>query len=500
MKKLILDRKALKYGSASVILTVVFVALVFILNLVVTSLTDRFNLFVDLTQEQLYEISEASYTLLEDTTDEEIKFIFFTPLDELDNNEYAKSVKTLALEYEEKYRNITIEYIDMLKNPSAVAKYRKEYNRLSQTTVIVESAKRFTAFDMSECFVYTQNESGQYEYYAFNAEYRFTSSIIKVTRDQMPKAFFVRNHQETVPTQFKALLVDAGFEVNDLDLSQDNIPEDAKLVIINAPQTDLTGIESEESGVSETTKLSRYLENGGNAMIFVGPDTPILKNLDELCADWGIGINHGYQILDDINSISSLNNLAVITKYVPDTNAEDEIDVSLFHQRLSRVDNPIRTVSHATLPISILPVTDVSRSAHVILSTYATSYVPKTDKENLIEGQIPVLVAGVKREFNEELAEMENNYLIVGGSTYFASDVFLGTYQNTYGNTEIIKSIVSEVTDETMLLDVNYKEYNDTKLVIDTKTSQRWLIALVAGLPLVVLLAAFFVFLKRRHL
>lgn len=500
MKKFSLDKKAVKYGSASVILTVVFIALIFILNLVVTSLTDRFNLFVDLTEEQLYEISDATHTLLEDTTDEEIKFIFFTPLDELDNSEYAKSVKTLALEYEEKYPNITIEYIDMLKNPGTVAKYRKEHSNLSATTVIVESAKRFTAFDMSTCFVYTQDDNGNYQYYAFNGEYRFTSSIIKVTRDEMPKAFFVRNHQESVPTQFKSLLVDAGFDVQDLDLSQNDIPEDTKLVIINAPQTDFTGIESEESGVSEITKLSRYLENGGNAMIFVGPDTPALKNLNELCSNWGIGITNGYQILDDINSISSLNNLALITRYTPDADADDEIDVSVFHQRLSSVDNPIRTVSHATVPLHILPVTDVSRSAHTILSTYATAYVPKNSNENLYEGIFPVLVAGVRREYNQELNETENNYLIVGGSTYFASDVFLGTYQNTYGNTEIIKSIVSELTDETMLLDVNYKEYNDTNLIIDTKTSQRWLIALVAGLPIAVLLAAFLVFLKRRHL
>ena len=97
MKNTLLDKKALKYGSASLILAVVFIALIFVLNLVVTTLTDKFNLFVDLTEEQLYEISEASEELLKDMGDEEIKFIFLTPLDELDNNEYAKSVKTLAL-------------------------------------------------------------------------------------------------------------------------------------------------------------------------------------------------------------------------------------------------------------------------------------------------------------------------------------------------------------------------------------------------------------------
>lgn len=493
------DKKTLKYGSASIVLAVVFIVLVFVLNLVVTSLTERFNLFVDLTKEQLYEISDATHSLIADTKDEEIKFIFLTPLDELDANPYAKNVKTLALEYEEKYPNITIEYIDMLKNPGAVAKYRKDYT-LTDTTVIVESAKRFTAFDMSTCFVYTQDESGAYQYYAFNAEYRFTAAIIKVTRDEMPRALFTSNHSETIPVQLKSLLVDAGFTVENIDLSQKDIPADTKLVIINDPQTDLTGIESETSGISETTKLSRYLNGGGNAMVFIDPETPVLKNLDELLKNWGIGVLHGYQVLDDQNSISSMDSRALIARYENDYVADDEVDFTSFHSRLSSIENPIKTVFFDALPMEILPLTDVTHSVGAILSSYPTSYVPKNNSENLYKGSLPLLVAGARREFDEELAETKVNYLIVGGSTYFASDVFLGTYQNTYGNTEIVKSIVSKITDETMLLDIRYKEFNDTKLTIDNKTSQNWLIVLVTALPALVLLSAFFVFLKRRHL
>ena len=496
MKKINFDKKTLKYGSASVILAVFFIALIFVLNLVVTSLTERFNLFVDLTKEQLYEISDASHALLEDMGDGEIKFIFLTPLDELDENEYAKSVKTLALEYEAKYKNIKIEYIDMLKNPSAVAKYRRDYD-LKATTIIVESDKRHTAFDMSECFVYTQDQSGAYQYYAFNGEYRFTSSLIKVTREEMPRALFVTNHSETVPVQLKALLVDAGFVVENIDLSQNEIPEDTKLMVINDPKKDFTGIESEDQGKSEITRLSRYLEGGGNAMLFVSPDTPELSNLDELCENWGVGIRHGYQIIDEQNSVASMNSLALITRYVSEAVEDETMDLTKFHKRLSGADNPIKTVSFYTVPLEILPVTDVSHSVGAILATYYTASIPETANENV---SVPVLVAASNREFNEETTETDVNYLIVGGSTYLAGDVFLGTYRNTYGNTEIIKSIVSEITDETMMLDVNYKVYNDTTLTIDNRTSQNWLIALIAALPTVVLLAAFLVFLKRRHL
>lgn len=495
MKNISFDKKALKYGSASLILAVVFIALIFVLNLVVTALTDRYNLFVDLTEEQLYEISDASEELLKDMGDEEIKFIFLTPLDELDNNEYAKSVKTLALEYEEKYDNITIEYIDMIKNPGTVAKYRKEYD-LSSTTVIVESAKRFVAFDMSECFVYTQDDKGQYSYYAFNAEYRFTSSLIRVTRDVMPKALFTSNHLETIPAQFKALLTDAGFEVDLLDLSQNDIPENTELIIVNDPHTDFTGIESETEGSSEITKLSAYLNNGGNAMIFVSPEAPVLKNLDELCATWGIEVVHNLAVVDTYNSIASIDSFAVIAKY-------DESDENLapFHKGLSSVETPQKTVSYYTLPLKLLPVTDVTHGVGSILTSYSTAYVPVSETQNYAQGTaIPLLAAGYKNTYDSERGESVQNYLVVGGSTWFTSDVFLGTYSNTYGNAELLKSTVASMTDETMILNVSYKVYNDTTLTIDSATSRNWLTALVLALPTLVLLAALAVFLRRRHL
>ncbi|MBE6700892.1 MAG: hypothetical protein E7582_03270 [Ruminococcaceae bacterium] len=489
-----IDKKTLKYGSASIILAVIFISLVFVVNLVVTALTEKFNLYVDLTEEQLYEISESSFDLLSDMGDEEVKFIFLTPLDELDNNNYTKNVKTLALEYEEKFDNITIEYVDMLKNPTAVTKYRKDYT-LSSTTVIVESAKRFVAFDISECFVYSQDESGNYTYYAFNGEYRFTSALLRVTNENSPKAIFTINHGETVPTYFKSLLADAGFEVVHLDLSEGNIPSDAKLVVINDPQTDFTGLESEEKGKSEITKLSSYLENGGNAMIFVDPQTPVLKNLDELCALWGIGIEHGYSIADDQNSIAAFNSQALISRY--DTADEN---LKKFHTSISQAENPIKTVSFYTVPLKILPLTDVSRRVGTILSSYATSYVPVSDTQNLYEGVMPLLVAGYREVYDPESNDYLRNYLIVGGSTYLAGDVFLHTYQNTYANSELIKSMVSEVTNEVMLLEISYKVFNDTTLTIDNYTSRKWLMALVFVLPALVLVASLAVFIKRRHL
>ena len=56
--------KKLKYGSLSIVLTVVFVALIIGVNLIVSSLGGSVNLSVDLTEEQFYSISPDTDTAL----------------------------------------------------------------------------------------------------------------------------------------------------------------------------------------------------------------------------------------------------------------------------------------------------------------------------------------------------------------------------------------------------------------------------------------------------
>ncbi len=489
-----LNRKVLKYGSASIVLAVVFIALVFALNLIVGIVTEKFNLYIDLTPEQLYNISDTSFELLSDM-DDEVRIVFLTPLDQLDTNNYIKNIKTLALEYEEQFDNITVEYVDMHRDTEFRRKYYKE--GISDTTIVVESGDKYAKFDMNECFVYTQNENGSYNYYAFNGEYRFTSSLLKVTRDTMPRVAFTTNHSEEIPSAFRAMFEDSGFEVLELDIMQEDIPSDIEILIMNAPLTDITGVESEEEGKSEVTKLTAYLAQGGDMMIFVDPNTPVLKNLSELMYTWGIDVLEGLCVHDNEKYFTAANDMAVYASYI----SKDENVVPL-HEKLSSKNDATKIVSYYTAPVSTVPVTDVNRGSSPVIASSTTAYVPKSVDENYIENrEIPLIVAGYNRRFNSETGNTDVNYLVAGGSTYFVSDQFLHGYAATFANAELIRTMISAMTDEKMVLDVPFKVYKDTSLIMDSATEQQNMLAsLVLVLPAIVLAAAVGVFLKRRHL
>ena len=60
----IFKNKRFKYGSLSVVFTVLFIAMIIVLNLIVTSIDEKVGLRIDLTQTQLYSISEDTDTAL----------------------------------------------------------------------------------------------------------------------------------------------------------------------------------------------------------------------------------------------------------------------------------------------------------------------------------------------------------------------------------------------------------------------------------------------------
>ena len=59
-KKRSFNKRKFKYGFVATVITLVFIAVVIVVNLIVGILTDRKNLKLDLTENQLFEVSQDS--------------------------------------------------------------------------------------------------------------------------------------------------------------------------------------------------------------------------------------------------------------------------------------------------------------------------------------------------------------------------------------------------------------------------------------------------------
>ena len=111
--------RKLKYGALAIVLTAIVIAAVIIFNAIFSSLVYKYNWYVDMTKEGVYGLSDAGRAMLDDIT-EPINIIFCEPYDDLENDAAMKMIFSLVKEMAASYNNITYEYVDIIKNPTAV--------------------------------------------------------------------------------------------------------------------------------------------------------------------------------------------------------------------------------------------------------------------------------------------------------------------------------------------------------------------------------------------
>ncbi len=320
--------KKLRYGGISVAFTAAFIAAVIALNVVFTALAGKFLWYIDMTAETLYTLSDECVDLLKDI-DAPVKILFCDDPDTLEATDTTRLVYNTALQLEEKLDNIEVETVNIIRNRSAVNKYlTTSTTEIKTTDVIIESGTEFRRVSLNAFYTFANQNTTQP--WAYNAESRFASTIIAVTRAEAPVCALLSNHGESYSdSELISLITDAGYEIVPLDLSVDEIPEDCRLMISYNPQSDFMTTFDGVSEVSEIEKLDKFLDGINSFMIFVSPKTPILPNIEEYLYEWGIEFGrhtdeekHTYNaIVKDSSQSLTFDGYTVVSEYVTDENS-----------------------------------------------------------------------------------------------------------------------------------------------------------------------------------
>ena len=323
------SRSRLARRSTSLALTAGVVVAVLLLNVLFSALASSNLWFVDLTTYQrstyatdavtgervkvpvdyeMYTLSQGAIDLLDTSLaeviaerqqkgEEEVKveLIFCDDPDNLMSNTASRYVYITALSLEKQFPDIiSVKCIDVYKNPSAVQKYKtNSFATVYASNIIVSSGSEYRRLSLNSFFTFSDSTST--EPWAYNGEKTFLSAILAVIKAEAPIACLLTNHGESgYSDAFLSLLEDAGYEVmTDFDLLNDEIPEDCRLMVCVAPQTDFAGyleVNAGEAAISEISKLDAFLDDENSLMVFFDADTPILPNFEEYLEKWGIAI------------------------------------------------------------------------------------------------------------------------------------------------------------------------------------------------------------------
>ena len=310
-------RKKLKYGGIATAVTVIFVAVVVLLNVVVAQVCKRNpDAVLDLTTANLYEISDDTVDYIKNL-DQDVEIAISSEESTFQSDKYYKMISETISKYQGYSDHISVTYFDTTKDPDILSKYQDLYaGDISSNQIIVTSGDRIKVYSLTDMFEIDQDKYQSYYYgYAslsdcitgFKGEQTLTTAIMNVT-DSNPKSvavitksngnyiFSATQANAYAVTAMENLLNDNGYDVKELDMVNDTLDaETYDIVVLPAPANDLT--------MDAIKKLQDFLQNGGNLgkqLIYVADYTQsVTPNLDAFLKDWNLQVDSSYVREDD---------------------------------------------------------------------------------------------------------------------------------------------------------------------------------------------------------
>ena len=321
------ERK-LRRGSASLGLCIIVLVAVLLLNVGMTALCTSQFWFIDLTPQSTYTVylqnsnlqkQSGLYTLMDETKsylgyiieeankdrEEPVKvdIIFCSEPDQLIKTDSMRYVYYTALGLQKQFPDtIKVSWRDVWSNPSSVDMYRStSYSTIYPSNVIVASGTEFRISSVRSFYTYDSESSADVPV-GYNGQKQFVKQILDVTGAEAPICCLTVNHGEPFAEwdlnnranwpeygEFMNVIEGAGYEIQFLDLANDEIPENCRLILTFDPQTDfVSSFGNENVTVSETKKLDAFLDKAYSFMVFMDADTPHMPNLEEYLDFWGI--------------------------------------------------------------------------------------------------------------------------------------------------------------------------------------------------------------------
>ncbi len=493
-----LKTKKVRYGSYSVAFTVAFVAFVIIYNVIFSALASKYMWYIDMTDANIYSLSDAAKDLLADVEDE-ILITFCMDKDELEADGSMQFILNTARLLENEFDNVTIDYRDVLTNGAYLEKYTTTSSPYVPTTsVIVESGTEFRLFAYSSFFITDTEDSSNV--WAYKGEEQFVSAILQVTADEMPIAYFTGGHGESLTSDEDAaalvqLFYNAGYEVRTIDLSKEDIDPAARVVIINDPKYDFGGYSDESVGDSEIEKLDKFLDGLGSLFVFIDPaEAEDFTNLNEFLYEWGIEFESGVTLKDEENSISVAGN-AIVGQY---NENEEELASSIYKEVTSMSNRPKVIFRNASPIKKVYTEKNFGVDTRNVSDVFITADSAKTVKDGVVSEETAAYsLMTISQETRIRDNEYYTSYVLAAGCTDFTASQYL--LSNVYANSDVLYACMRAFGKERVPADIEYKVFNDNDLDITTEQANSWTRAFISVMPLITVAASIVVTVRRKY-
>ena len=471
----ILNMKNIKYKLNSWVITAVVIIAVILVNLIITTLSAKIPLKIDMTKGQQFEITLETKNILKD----------------LDRNIQVSVIGTedqtspLIKEYIDRYKSmsnkLSVTYVDIYKNQPLLYSYEQKGEKLSQSDILLECEGNYKIVAASTLTSQTFSPEEGQQNYSFELESKFTNAIVTVSGMMTEsKVYFLEGHGEQQSTGFLEIVKTQGHKTETISIVNGEIPEDAKLLIAYAPSADFS--------LDECERIDKFLEKGGNFLVTYMPGVPNLERLSAYLSEWGITPENGIVLEKDQNYV--MQDPAI---FIP-TLIEHETTKNLISKKLSYI---------VAGSISFKLSADNTQRATV--KSVMTSTNKAIAKTGAVMSSYELEEGDIKGPFNliavSERTYPEVSRVIAIGAT--SSLEVSSQYEETRANVDFAANLISYMTNNTQNLQIAPKIITTGQILPEKLTSTGitlMYLGLVWILPIIVIVIGLVVWLRRRYL
>ena len=466
-----INGKHMRNGSYSMVMTVIFVAVIIVINMIVGELPSKYTQF-DVSSSKLYTISDETKEMLHDL-DKDVTIYQIAQSGSEDEN-----ISQLLGRYEDESKHVRVELKDPVVNPKFVSEYTSD--KLSSNSLIVVCGDRNKVIDYNNIYESTLNyNTYSYETTGFDGEGQITSAIDYVTSDTLPKLYTLTGHDEaSLSDTLTSQIEKENIDIEELNLvTSESVPDDADCLMINGPQKDITA--------DEKDRILSYMENGGHVLIFTDYTETDMPNLAELLNNYGLSTSAG--LIFEGNS----------QYYYPGYPS----------YLIPRIQSADAVGSMTSKDLVLMPYAQNINISDDVRSTVTTEALLQTSSKSYIKTDLKNLTTTEKASGDEEgpftvgAAVTENYNDVETKLVYFSSSAILDENMNqavSGGNYELISNVMSWMIDKEENISIPTKSLSTTYLTVTAADAGFWG-AVVILIPAALVIGGGVVWFRRRR-
>ena len=462
-----------KAGSYSAFAAVIVIAIAIIVNMAVGALPSTVTQF-DMTTNSIYSLSDQTKAIVRSVDKDVNLYLLATQ-----GNEDA-TVSRLLDRYAELNEHLKISSVDPTAQPTFLDSYDLSMYQLYANSVLVDCEGRYRLVNYTDIFVTDYDmDYNTYNYTTttnFNGENELTNAIHYVTNENLPKIYTLTGHGEAeLDDSIVAMIEQDNMETEALSLlSYEEVPDDASVIIINAPTADL----SED----EADLLAQWLASGGHILLltenFATEDMPSLLKVTQ---SMGLSTQNGLIVEGD--NRMHLNGYPYYL--LPDLQSH-EITDSLIDGRyyvLMSFAQPIVETGSGEATVSFLMTT--SSSAYVKADGLEAEYVQKEDGDET-------------GTFHPAAAAENGN----GKLCWFTSAEILNSRLDRMvsgANSNLFMNALNWMCDQTESISIRAKSLDGTGLTVTGAQSSFWSAVMIGMIPIVLIVTGILIYMRRKR-